>query len=398
MLGVTGSIAAYKSAELIRLLKNHGAEVRVIMTENASHFVTSMTLQTLSGHPVLQPLMNLEREATMSHIKLARWADLILIAPATAQFIAKLAHGFADDLLSTTCLATQSPIAIAPAMNTLMWLNVTTQENVDKLIKRNIPIIGPDHGIQACGEVGEGRMIEPQNIIDEMISIFNVKKRLLGKKFLVTAGPTHEAIDPVRYISNPSSGKMGYAIAEAAAYEGAEVILISGPTTLNAPHHVKKIGVTSAQQMFDTVMQYVSDVDVFISVAAVSDYRAAYIHREKIKKDRETLELKLIRNPDILSSVARLNPRPIIVGFSAETDNLITNTQRKLQEKKLDMIVGNLVSDSKGFQSDYNEVIIAANNSEVKKLAYTTKKEIAKFLMEELIGHFLCESGICFSP
>lgn len=284
LLGVTGSIAAYKSAELIRLLKEAGAEVKVVMSEGANAFITPLTLQALSENPVSQHLLDPHQEATMSHITLARWADLILIAPATAHVIAKLAAGFADDLLTTLCLAAYAPIAVCPAMNTAMWTNPITQSNVHELVSKNIHMIGPSIGIQACGEVGEGRMSQPEEIINDLNHFFKRTARLYGMRFVITAGPTQEAIDPVRYLSNYSSGKMGYAIARAAAMEGAEVTLISGPTMLPVPQGMNVINITTCEQMLDAVMSHVKNCDVFISSAAVSDYRVANLNTQKDRK------------------------------------------------------------------------------------------------------------------
>jgi phosphopantothenoylcysteine decarboxylase/phosphopantothenate--cysteine ligase len=382
LLGVTGSIAAYKSAELIRLLRELGAEVRVIMSAGASAFITAMTLQALSGQRVYESLLDVESETQMSHISLARWADLVLIAPATAHCLAKLAMGFADDLLTTACLATTAPIAIAPAMNVMMWSNAATQANIKQLTARNVRILGPDSGIQACGETGEGRMLEPENIVREVVQLFQHSQLLTGKKVLITAGPTQEAIDPVRYLTNHSSGKMGYALAKAAALAGADVTLISGPTTLSTPPNVKKIVVSSAQQMLDTVLTQMTSCDIFIAAAAVADYRVKNISSEKIKKTETTMQLELERNPDILATIAQLPTRPFVVGFAAETENLIENAQRKLTEKKLDCIIANRVGENMGFNSDYNElVVLSANHDAVKHLPYASKDQLANELI-----------------
>jgi phosphopantothenoylcysteine decarboxylase/phosphopantothenate--cysteine ligase len=380
LLGITGSIAAYKSAELVRLLKNLGAEVRVVMSSGASSFITAMTLQVLSGHSVYQTLLNTENEAAMSHIDLARWADLIVIAPATAHFLAKLAIGFADDLLSTLCLASSTSILIAPAMNTYMWENSATQANVSLLLQRGIHFISPAMGSQACGEVGIGRMEEPSNIVTQISDFINNSLRLKDKTIIITAGATQEAIDPVRYISNHSSGKMGYALAEAAERAGAQVILISAPTALDCPYNVKRVDVISTQQMLKAVMQHISTCDVFIATAAVADYRLQTIHEHKIKKTSESLSLELIRNPDILNTVSQLKSPPITVGFAAETDNLIEYAKQKLHAKKLDMIVANWVGQNRGFQSDYNELTVITPDN-IQLLPYATKKELAKTLI-----------------
>lgn len=387
LLGVTGSIAAYKSAELIRVLKEAGAEVKVVMSEGANAFIAPLTLQALSGNPVSQHLLDPDQEATMSHITLARWADLILIAPATAHVIAKLAAGFADDLLTTLCLATYAPIAISPAMNTAMWSNSITQSNVQQLAKRNIRIIGPATGIQACSEVGEGRMSEPEEIVNDLNHFFKERARLHGMRFVITAGPTQEAIDPVRYLTNQSSGKMGYAIARAAAMEGAEVTLISGPTMLPVPQGMNIVRVTTCQQMLNAVMSHIENCDVFISSAAVSDYRVADVNPQKIKKSNTTLQLELIRNPDIISHVTALHPKPIVVGFAAETENVLEYAKQKLQDKKMDWIVANHVGENKGFNSDFNELMVMSAESDMQMLSYASKDELAKKLIDILIHY-----------
>lgn len=390
VLGITGSIAAYKSAELIRILKELGAEVRVIMSAGANAFVTPMTLQALSNNRVFESLLDVESETTMSHIALARWADLILVAPSTAHFIAKLTMGFADDLLTTVCLASTAPIAIAPAMNVTMWSSPATQENIKKLIERNIHVIGPDQGIQACGETGEGRMTEPEVISKHIIQILRSSKRLHGKKILITAGPTQEPIDPVRYLTNHSSGKMGYAIARAAIMEGADVTLISGPTSLSTPKNVTRIDVVTAQEMLDSVMHHVSNCDVFISTAAVSDYRIVNASPHKIKKSNDKLQIELQKNPDILFSVSQLKRRPVVVGFAAETENIFIHAQQKLKEKKLDMIVANQVAKNKGFHSDYNELFVMTSAQEAfKTLSYAPKEQLATDLINILMSEIL---------
>lgn len=394
ILGVTASIAAYKSAELIRLLREAGAEIRVVMSQSANVFITPMTLQSLSGNQVFQSLLDVDSEATMSHISLARWADMILVAPATANFIAKMTHGFADDLLTAICLATTAPITISPAMNVMMWSNTITQSNIQKLKNRNIKILGPEAGIQACGELGEGRMMEPENIVYQLIQSFQKSQRLQGKKIVITAGPTREAIDPVRYISNHSSGKMGYAIAEAALTEGAEVVLISGPTALSTSSLIKKIDVRTAEEMFHAVMQQMADCDIFISTAAVSDYRVKNISQEKIKKSKDVMILECVRNPDILSAVSALAKRPLIMGFAAETENLLENAKNKLVNKNLDFIVGNLVGDNKGFCADFNELIVLTPGSdEVRKLSFASKSVLAVQLVEIMIDYVM-DNGV----
>lgn len=392
LLGVTGSIAAYKAVDAVRKLKQLGADVRVIMSAGANIFITPTTLQAVSGNPVFEKLLEFENEADMSHIALARWADLILIAPATAHVIAKLAHGLADDLLSTICLATKSPIMVAPAMNVAMWSNVATQENVSCLKKRNINFLGPDEGVQACGETGEGRMVEVETIVSEVTKFFLPSQRLLNKKVLITAGPTQEAIDPVRFLTNRSSGKMGYAIAKAAALEGADVTLILGPVSLSIAPAIKRVDVSSAKQMHEAVMQHIEKNDVFISVAAVADYYVSNVSKSKIKKSEKFMNITLERTPDILSSVASLEKRPVVVGFAAETDDVVENAKHKLREKNLDMVVANEVGEKKGFDSDYNEItIITAHDKTIEKLAYSTKELLAKKLVNTLIDKFFTD-------
>ena len=357
LLGVTGGIAAYKAAVLLRLLRQQGADVRVVMTNSAKEFITPLTLQALSGKPVHTQLLDLETESAMGHIDLARWADLVLVVPASANFMARYANGFADDLLSTLCLAADGPIAIAPAMNQQMWLNPATQENLEKLKTRGVSIFGPAEGEQACGEHGPGRLLEAEEIAILAAKIFDTNI-LTGSRLLITAGPTREAIDPVRYISNRSSGKMGYAIAIAAIEAGADVSLVSGPVNLPVPERTNVINVTSATEMYGAVMQNVTDIDIFISAAAVADYSLQSISEQKIKKTSDSFELKLKKNPDILSEVASLHKPPFTVGFAAETENLELNAQTKLKTKKLDMIAANQVGNDLGFDSEENALIV----------------------------------------
>lgn len=357
LLGVTGGIAAYKAAVLLRLLRNQGADVRVVMTQAACEFVTPLTFQALSGKPVHTELLDLEAEAAMGHIELARWADLVLIAPASANFIARFANGFADDLLSTLCLATNAPVLLAPAMNQQMWLNSATQENLEKVKTRGVGILGPAEGEQACGENGPGRMLEAEEIVLMTAKSFETNI-LSGSRVLVTAGPTREAIDPVRYISNRSSGKMGYAVAAAAIEAGADVALVSGPVNISEPERVSVTKVMSAVEMHNEVMKQISGIDIFISAAAVADYSLENIADQKIKKSEDALQLKLKKNPDILATVSALENAPFSVGFAAETENLETNAQTKLQSKKLDMIAANQVGESQGFDVDTNALTI----------------------------------------
>lgn len=379
LLGVTGGIAAYKAAVLLRLLRQHGAEVRAVMTRNACEFITPLTLQALSGKPVHTELLDLETESAMGHIDLARWADLILIAPASANFIARYSNGFAEDLLSTLCLATTSPVMLAPAMNQQMWLNPATQENLEKMKARGIAVIGPAEGEQACGETGPGRMLEPEEIASLAAESFETNI-LSGSRLLVTAGPTREAIDPVRYISNRSSGRMGYAVAMAAIEAGAEVSLVSGPVNLSAPDRADLIKVTSAAEMYSAVMQKISGTDIFISAAAVADYSLQTIAEQKIKKSSDSYELSLQKNPDILAEVAGLNSPPFTVGFAAETENLELNAQTKLRSKKLDMIAANQVGEDLGFDSEMNALTVFWG-AERKQLQKASKTRLARTLI-----------------
>ncbi len=378
VLGVTGGIAAYKSADLVRRLREAGAEVRVVMTEGAKQFITPLTMQAVSGNPVHDNLFDLQAEAAMGHIELARWADIIIVAPATADFMAELVHGEAGDLLTTLCLATKSPIALAPAMNQQMWKNMATQANAQALQARGVHLFGPGEGDQACGDVGPGRMLEPLELVARTAQIFTTGV-LAGKRVVITAGPTQEPIDPVRYISNASSGKMGYALAEAAQEAGAEVILVSGPVNLLAPVRVKCISVISAQDMLDQVMANVNNADIFIGVAAVADYRCKEVATQKIAKSKvESLTLALERNPDIVANVAGLKPRPFVVGFAAETENMLDNAKAKLINKKLDMIVANQAQQSIG--ADDNEVtVLWDGHSQV--LERMSKQKLARELV-----------------
>lgn len=343
ILGVTGGIAAYKAAELCRLLIKAGADVRVVMTPSAAEFITSLTFQALSGNRVHIELLDEEAEAAMGHIELARWADLVMIAPASANFIARLSQGRAEDLLSTLCLATNAPIAVAPAMNQAMWRNQNTQDNLQQLNQKNITVLGPASGEQACGDVGLGRMLEPEEIAQAAAAMFETGE-LAGVNITITAGPTREAIDPVRYISNHSSGKMGYALARAAMEAGAKVVLVSGPVALEPPPQVKLVAVESARQMLDACQ--VVPGDIFISVAAVADYRPANSASEKIKKNADTMELSLVKNPDILAQISLSNQRPFCVGFAAETQNIEEYARKKLLDKKLDLIFANNAADT----------------------------------------------------
>jgi phosphopantothenoylcysteine decarboxylase/phosphopantothenate--cysteine ligase len=381
LLGVTGGIAAYKSADLVRRLQDAGAVVQVVMTPAAQEFITPLTMQALSGNPVHTHLLDPEAEAGMGHIQLARWADLVLIAPATADFMARLTQGMGNDLLTSICLATAAPIAIAPAMNQGMWRNEATQTNLDTLIKRKIHIFGPAEGGQACGDIGLGRMLEPLQLVDAAASLFTIGS-LAGKKVVITAGPTREALDPVRYLSNYSSGKMGYALAQAAAEAGAETILISGPTQLAIPARVTRIDVTSAGEMHATSLHEAKDCDLFIAAAAVADYRPLQTAPQKIKKGvNDTLTLTLVKNPDIVADIAALDPKPYTVGFAAESENLVEYARAKLQRKNLDLVVANNISDSSiGFNSDDNAVTLIDNNS-VTDISQRSKHQLARELI-----------------
>ncbi len=380
LLGVTGGIAAYKSAELCRRLRDAGAVVRVVMTENAKRFITPLTMQAVSGHPVHDDLFDLHAEAAMGHIELARWADAIVVAPATADFMARMAHGQADDLLTTLCLATQVPIALLPAMNQQMWKHTFTQENFQRLQQhKRIHVFGPADGSQACGEVGPGRMLEPESILEKVSSLF-AHDLLAGLKVVVTAGPTREHIDPVRYITNASSGKMGFALAEAAREAGAEVTLITGPVTMAKPTTVKCEQVVTAQEMYDAVMKKMPGCDIFLAVAAVSDYRSAEIAPQKIHKDNEQTSLSLLRTEDIVKSVAQLANKPFIVGFAAETENVIAQAKAKREKKGMNMIIANQLDERFGMGSDDNEVTVITNEQQMT-LPAATKRKLARQLI-----------------
>lgn len=384
IVGITGSIAAYKSADFVRRLREAGANVRVVMTEGATQFITPLTMQAVSGNPVHTDLFDLQAEAAMGHIELARWADAIVIAPATADLMARMVNGHANDLLTTLCLATRVPIAIAPAMNQAMWQHSATQANLQALQQTGIYVFGPAAGSQACGDIGFGRMLEPVELLVKTENLF-ATGQLAGLRVLVTAGPTHEAIDPVRYLTNGSSGKMGYALAEAAVAAGAIVTLVSGPVNLNVPKQVRCIKVTTALEMHDAVMRMVADCDIFFAVAAVSDYRSETIALQKIHKQEEVSELKLVRNPDIAASVGKLAKKPFIVGFAAETENMMVSARSKLTRKNMDVIVANQVSDGMG--GDENAVVAITPESEAV-LPRNTKSKLARELIE-MIGTLL---------
>ena len=380
LLGVTGGIAAYKSADLVRRLQDDGADVRVVMTRSAQEFITPLTMQALSNHPVHLDLLDTETESVMGHIELARWADVVLVAPATADFIARLTAGHGDDLLTTICLAAECGVIIAPAMNQAMWAKPSTQQNTQLLKQRGVSLLEPDVGLQACGETGAGRLMDVPEIVTALASQFRTAS-LAGCHVVITAGPTREAIDPVRYISNHSSGKQGYALALAAIEAGARVTLISGPTNINAPDRATVVAVQSADEMLKAVMSSISDADIFIGVAAVADYKPVSVENQKIKKSGgSTLTLDLVQNPDILKTVASLENSPFTVGFAAETENVIEYARTKLTAKNLDMIIANNVADTSiGFNSDHNETTIITRN-----LSGTTEAQQPKMSKENL--------------
>ena len=359
VLGVSGGIAAYKAPDLVRRLRERGAEVQVVLTRGATHFVTPLTFQAVSGRPVRDDLRDEAGEAAMGHIELARWADLVLVSPATADLMARLACGMADDLLTTLCLATEAPLVLAPAMNRVMWAQPATRSNAETLVARGVTLLGPGEGDQACGEIGAGRMLEPSELADEVVAALGAASgSLSGRRVVVTAGPTREAIDPVRYVTNRSSGKMGFAVAAAARAAGADVTLIAGPVAQPTPTGVQRIDVESAAEMMEATRSAIRDADIFIAAAAVADYRPARAEDQKIKKTDAHMDLELERNPDILSTVAGSDERPFVVGFAAETQDVEANAFAKLEAKGLDMIAANLVGPNAGFDSDHNELAV----------------------------------------
>ncbi|WP_257797865.1 bifunctional phosphopantothenoylcysteine decarboxylase/phosphopantothenate--cysteine ligase CoaBC [Psychromonas sp. CD1] len=385
LLGISGGIAAYKCAELTRRLRDHGADIRVVMTKSAQEFITPLTMQAVSGHIVASSLLDPQAEAGMGHIELGKWADMILLAPATANLIARLHGGFADELLTTLCLASTAPIVIAPAMNMQMYLASATQYNLKRLEKRHFFIWGPGYGIQACGDVGPGRMLETDDLVQRTIDFFTPKETVFeGVNITITAGPTQEALDPVRYISNHSSGKMGFALATIAEQWGANVTLISGPTALPTPKNVHREKVVSALQMLKASINTINNCDIFIGCAAVADYRAQDICQQKIKKtsQSEDLILRLVKNPDIIASVANHPNRPYCVGFAAETESLEQYARGKLKSKKLDLIAANDVAkEGQGFNSEKNALTVFSNRQRFDiKLA--DKKEVARQLLK----------------
>jgi len=388
LLGVTGSIAAYKAAELIRRLRQAGAAVRVVMTAAATQFITPLTLQALSGEPVRQALFDAQHEAAMGHIELARWADLILVAPASADIMARLASGMADDLLTTLCLAAAAPVALAPAMNQRMWCHPATRGNSALLQRRGVILWGPAEGEQACGDQGPGRMLEVDELVSRLRGHFTASGVLLGRQVLITAGPTREAIDPVRYLSNRSSGKMGYALAEACGAQGAAVTLVSGPVALAAPAGVKRVMVESALEMDAAVMQRVAGCDLFVGCAAVADYRPRKMAEQKIKKQQETMGVELVRNPDILARVAALPFPPFTVGFAAETQNPLEQADRKRKTKGVDMIAANLVGAAEGgFERDDNALTVLWQGGRCT-LPLSNKRRLADALVALIVERY----------
>lgn len=386
LLGITGGIAAYKSADLVRRCREQGAEVCVVMTPSACEFITPLTMQALSGHRVMTELLDTEAEAAMGHIELARWADVVLVAPCSANFMARYCHGLADDLLATLCLATQAPVALVPAMNQQMWQADATQANLQVLKQRGVPIFGPGEGSQACGESGPGRMLEPQQIIEACQKLFQ-NGALKGQRVLVTAGPTREQIDPVRYISNRSSGRMGYAIAQAALEAGAAVTLVSGPTSITAPESAKLVSVESAEDMHQAVMQHINDVRIFISAAAVADYACESVANKKIKKQVSEFSLTLKKTADILAEVAALANPPFTVGFAAETDAVESNAKLKLKNKRLDIIAANRVGNGLGFDVEENALQLYWEGGNLD-LAQASKRQLARQLIQVVASQY----------
>ncbi|MFH4679783.1 bifunctional phosphopantothenoylcysteine decarboxylase/phosphopantothenate--cysteine ligase CoaBC [Vibrio diabolicus] len=386
LLGISGGIAAYKCAELTRRLIERGAQVQVVMTKAAKEFITPLTMQAVSGRPVSDSLLDPAAEASMGHIELAKWADLVLLAPATADLIARMSAGMGNDLLTTLVLATDSPVAVSPAMNQQMYRNIATQENISMLARRGMHIWGPAAGEQACGDVGPGRMLEPMQLV-HLCEQFFQPKLLEGKSILITAGPTREAIDPVRYITNHSSGKMGYALASAAAQMGAKVTLVSGPVSLNTPVGVERINVSSAQEMHEAVMTHANKHDAFISCAAVADYRPQTIASQKLKKteDNDEMVINMVKNPDIVASVAAMTEkRPFTVGFAAETNDVETYARGKLTKKNLDMICANDVSVAgQGFNSNDNAITLYWPEGELA-LALESKEALSFRILEKM--------------
>ena len=387
LLGVTAGIAAYKSPDLVRRLRERGAEVQVVMTAGAREFVTPLTFQAVSGRAVRDELFDSAAEAAMGHIELARWADLVIVAPATADFLARLAGGHADDLLATLCLATDKVIAVAPAMNRLMWANAATQDNMRLLAARGIVVLGPGSGDQACGETGDGRMLEPLEIAEHVVTLSGGRGPLAGVRVLITAGPTRERVDPVRFLSNRSSGKMGFAVAAAARAAGAEVVLVAGPVTLATPAGVRRVDVESAADMLAAVEQEVAAAQIFIGTAAVADYRPAQPAGQKIKKHSPQLEIAVERTVDILAHVAARKDKPFVVGFAAETEQLEHHARTKMLKKNLDMIAANDVSNDKVFERDENALLVLWRNGR-QDIGPGPKDQVAAGLIALITQHF----------
>lgn len=386
LLGVTGSIAAYKSPDIVRRLKDQGAEVRVVLTASAEKLVSPTVFQAVSGEPVRGDIWDEKAEAAMGHIELAKWADTVLIAPATANVIAQLAAGSADNLLTTLVLASEAQIALAPSMNQAMWSDSATQANCDVLRKRNVIFIGPDSGEQACGDVGPGRMVEPVDIVNRLARD-GADGALEGLKIVITAGPTREPIDPVRFVSNRSSGKMGFAVARAAADAGADVTLVAGPVNLPTPPGVDRIDAETTQQMFDAAMSVIDGADIYIGAAAISDYRPEHPADQKIKKHADTFELKMVKSPDLLASIAALPGGPFTVGFAAETEKLEEHATIKLERKKLDMIIANLVGRNLCFDADDNEVVVLWHGGR-QPFPKLSKQELARQLVDCIAARY----------
>ncbi len=389
LLGVTGGIAAYKSPELVRRLRERGAQIQIVMTAAAREFITPLTLQAVSGRAVRTDLWDSAAEAAMGHIELARWAELVLIAPASAGFLARLATGQADDLLTTLCLATEAPLAVAPAMNRVMWAHPATQANVATLVARGVTVIGPAEGEQACGEIGAGRMDEPLEIISRMMALLRPDGALVGRRVLITAGPTRECIDPVRFVSNRSSGKMGFAVAHAAREAGAEVVLVSGPVALPTPPGVRRVEVESAADMLAAVLEEVDRTDIFISTAAVADYRPTRTYDQKIKKSPDHMDLSMERTADIVGTVAARAQRPFVVGFAAETESVEQNARSKLLKKNLDMIAANEVGADKAFDCEDNHLVVLWRSGR-RELGRASKSALAQRLVA-LIAEVLAD-------
>ncbi len=389
-MGITGSIAAYKSANLVRLLRRAGAEVRVVMTNAACEFITPLTLQTLSGHPVAISLLDADQESAMGHINLSKWLDLLLVAPTSANFIARLTQGKANDLLSALSLTNVSTLALAPAMNNKMWLNKATISNIKLLRSRGIQVLGPVSGDQACGEQGKGRLLEPIDIVSRIEQLV-VPKVLVGKQVLVTAGPTFEPIDPVRFIGNRSSGKMGFAVAQAAAEAGAHVVLIAGPVHLVTPTGIRRIDIETAQEMLDSVIAEVYKSDIFISCAAIANYRPTKCANNKIKKMEQNLQIQLELTTDIVAEIAQQDDKPFVVGFAAETQNVESYAKEKLQSKGLDIIAANKIGTGMGISVDHNKLnIFWHNGSHILEL--TSKAQLAKNLMTLIIERYYAKN------